>query len=288
MRGKGQPRGACGEARLPPPLTPLSSPLAVHATNLVGIPTGLLASAAFNAHPLPLSINGVRDMNAGLFRVLGEATTIAEAGDMFRHYMQMLFTADAPAPRDGPRRFRSSYLKLLEGWGFDSNNEQGAVLKGWVESRFGLPPTYHKQVLGRFPSEGWMAYLEQKMGSRFHNNCINMQLDLLYEFCQWAIARFWRPGQRHVTLFRGVNRCEQDESTTTPIRSGRFVTRLNNLVSFSFSRARADEFGDWILEVEVPVCKLLYFNGLIAKTPLQGEAECLVIGGEYTVCACYV
>ena len=126
------------------------------------------------------------------------------------------------------------------------------------------------------------------MGSRFHNNCINVQLDLLFEFCQWAISRFWRPGQRHVTLYRGVNRWEELERRPPPSRSGHFVTELNNLVSFSFNRARADEFGDWILEVQVPACKVLFFNDLISRHPLQGEAECLVIGGEYEVMAAYV
>ena len=34
----------------------------------------------------------------------------------------------------------ASYLKLLQGWGLDSNSAAGAVLKGWVESRFGIVP----------------------------------------------------------------------------------------------------------------------------------------------------
>jgi len=279
----------CTATASQPQCAPLAPPR-LHATNLVGIPTGLLASTAFNAHPLPLSINGVRELNASLFRALDGATSKEDASDRFQHYMQLLFDAESAEPRRSGvrRRFRSSYLKLLEGWGFDSNNEQGAVLKGWVESRFGIPPGFHKQTLGRYPSEGWMTYLEEKMGSRFHNNCINVQLDLLFEFCQWSIARFWRPGQRHVTLYRGVNRREEIDGPTPRPRSGRFITDLNNLVSFTFSRSRADEFGDWILEVQVPVCKLLFFNNLISRHPLQGEAECLVIGGEYEVTAAYV
>jgi NAD+--dinitrogen-reductase ADP-D-ribosyltransferase len=260
----------------------------MHSTNLVGVPTGLLASTAFNGHPLPLSISGAREMNPGLFRVLNAAPDQAEAAQVFRHYMEMLFDL-VPAVDDArPRRFRSSYLKLLEGWGFDSNSAQGAVLKGWVESRFGLSPSFHKSVLGRFPSHAWMSYIEEKMGNRFHNNSINLQLDLLYEYCQWALARFWRPGQRHVTLYRGVNCWEEVEHNPPPRRAGSFITRLNNLVSFSFSRARADEFGDWILEAQVPLVKILFYNDLLARHPLKGEAECLVIGGEYEVSAAYV
>ena len=35
----------------------------------------------------------------------------------------------------------------------------GAVLKGWVESRFGLVPAFHRQRLQRFPSPAWVRYL---------------------------------------------------------------------------------------------------------------------------------
>ena len=34
-----------------------------HSTNLLGIPTGLLASTAFNDYPLPLHISGVLETN---------------------------------------------------------------------------------------------------------------------------------------------------------------------------------------------------------------------------------
>ena len=43
-------------------------------------------------------------------------------------------------------------LVLLQGWGLDANGPAGAVLKGWVESRFGIVPIFHKAPLQRFPS----------------------------------------------------------------------------------------------------------------------------------------
>lgn len=52
-----------------------------HSTNLVGIPTGLLASTAFNEHPLPLHISGVREANYGLFDRLREAEDAQTAAD---------------------------------------------------------------------------------------------------------------------------------------------------------------------------------------------------------------
>lgn len=188
----------------------------------------------------------------------------------------------------GQRRFRPSYLKLLEGWGFDANSPQGAVLKGWVESRFGLTPTFHKAPLQRFPSPAWVAYIEEKSASRFHSNSIYMQLDLLYEYCQWSIRRFGLPARDQVTLWRGVNLHDEPEMSREQLKQGGCIVRLNNLVSFTTSRERAGEFGDWILEVAVPAVKLLYFPGLLSTRILAGEGEVIALGGSYRAKASYV
>lgn len=255
-----------------------------HSTNLVGIPTGLLASTAFNDFPLPLHINGVREMNKALFEMLACSGSQEEASEAFRNYMDALFGQDSEQrlKKTGGRHFRSSYLRLLQDWGFDSSSPAGAVLKGWVESRFGLFPTFHKEILGHYPSPGWIGYVEEKMSSRFHNNSINLQLDLLYEYSQWALARYFAPGRKHLTLYRGVNDFKEH-----PVRErlGRnsAIVRQNNLVSFTSDRLRADEFGDCILEAQVPTVKVLFFNDLISGHPLKGEGEYLVIGGDYYV-----
>ncbi|OGS90409.1 MAG: NAD(+)--dinitrogen-reductase ADP-D-ribosyltransferase [Gallionellales bacterium GWA2_60_18] len=260
-----------------------------HSTNLVGLPTGLLASVAFNDFPLPLHISGVREMNGALYRMLAEATNMEECAEVFRCYMEAVFALDdKPEQTDRPRkrRFHSSYLKLLEGWGFDSNSPAGAVLKGWTESRFGLLPIYHKEKLGRYPSQPWITYVEEKMSSRFHNNSINQQLDLLYEFCQWVITHMAYHGKRHLTLYRGVNDFAEHQCLYS-IDKREMVMRQNNVVSFTSSRERADEFGDTILEAQVPLVKVLYFNGLLPRNVLKGEGEFLVIGGEYRVKTSY-
>jgi NAD+---dinitrogen-reductase ADP-D-ribosyltransferase len=257
-----------------------------HSTNLVGIATGLLASTAFNDYPLPLEINGVREMNRPFFEKLKQAKCAADAGEMFEHYMELLFGLNGGAlvgdEGAGKRRFRSSYLRLLQGWGFDSNGAEGAVLKGWVESRFGLLPNFHKETLRRFPEHAWMVYIEEKMSSRFHNNSISLQLDILYGFCQWMLAHWLMPGKKHVTLYRGVNDFKEHQIVKR-IDKRTVVMRQNNLVSFTFERMRADEFGDTILEAQVPLVKVLFFNELLAKHPLKGEGEYLVIGGDYRV-----
>ena len=254
-----------------------------YSTNLVGVPANLIASLEFNAHPTALSIGGAREANSGLFRLLDAAANQADAADRFAHYMDAVFGLEKPdsrAPRPPERRFRASYLKLLQGWGFDANSPQGAVLKGWVESRFGITPSFHKAALARYPSPAWTGYLEEKFNSRFHNNCINMQLDVLYEFCQWSRLRFGH-GLRQ-TLWRGSNHIEE-QIVSGSLRQRHCVMRLNNLVSFSRSAERACEFGDWVLQTEVPASKLLFFPGLLNDRVLNGEDEVLSIGGLYQV-----
>ncbi len=261
-----------------------------HSTNLIGIPTGLLASSVFNDHPVALHISGVRESNQSLFARLQAAGDAAASAEIFQDYMCVLFglAPDQIGTQrpDGRHRFRSSYLKLLQGWGFDANNPQGAVLKGWVESRFGLFPNFHKEPITRIYSHAWMTYVEEKMCSRFHNNSINTQLDLLYEFCQWTLSRLRSTTRRHITLYRGENISHSVRSLPTD-SEGRVTHSFNNLVSFTSSRETACEFGDIIVEAEIPTVKILFFNDLLPCHPLKGEGEYLVIGGSYRIKASY-
>jgi NAD+--dinitrogen-reductase ADP-D-ribosyltransferase len=63
---------------------------------------------------------------------------------------------------------------------------------------------------------------------------------------------------------------------------GRAVVLLNSLNSFTAERERADEFGDRVLAVSVPLAKVLFFHDLLPGA-LRGEAEYGVIGGVYEV-----
>ena len=257
-----------------------------HSTNLVGLPTDFLASCAYNDAPLPLRISGAREFNRELFEMLGEAESLTEGAEAFLLYMNAMFGVDAEQketpPARGPRRYRSSFLKLISGWGFDSNGMEGAVLKGWVESRFGLFPTFHKAPIRRIASPVWTTYVEEKMASRFHNNSIQTQLDLLYEFCQWGLSAFFAPGATHLTLHRGVNALEHHCGFERG-GDGSVTLRLNNLVSFSSDRDVGGCFGDTILTARVPVSKILFFNELLPTHALASEREYLVIGGDFRV-----
>jgi NAD+--dinitrogen-reductase ADP-D-ribosyltransferase len=256
-----------------------------HSTNLVGIPPGLLGSVAFNEHPQPLHIGGAIETNPALWRMLADARSSDECREAFRLYMEAAFDIGPARQPPGTHRFRATYRQLLQGWGFDSNGPQGAVLKGWAESRFGLIPTFHKQTLGRYPSAAWMSYLQEKMSGRFHNNAIALQLDLVYEFCQWTLAR-QVPAATPLTLYRGVNDFEEHHIVS---RIGRreAIVRQNNLVSFSARRDVAEQFGDVILEVRVPLAKVVFFAGLLDGPVLASEGEHLVLGGDYRVAMSY-
>lgn len=250
---------------------------------------GFLTGVAFNDNPVPLHIAGVREMNPGLFEMLAQSQDLGDAGTAFTCYMAALFGIDPEQQlRDGRgrRRFRSSFLDLVKGWSFDSNGAEGAVLKGWVESRFGLFPTFHQEPIRRIASPAWTTYVEQKMSSRFHNNAIYVQLDLLYEFCQWTLSHFSASGSTHVTLYRGVNDFDEHQIVQR-LDKRHCIIRLNNLTSFTSDRSIADCFGDTILTVRVPVPKILFFNRLLATHLLKSEGEYLVVGGEYRVTASY-
>jgi len=253
-----------------------------HSTNLVGVPTGLLASVSFNESAIPLRISGTREAHNSLFERLNTVANPVEASRLFQDYMTVVFGLEHAPEQGERRRYRTSYLRLLKDWGFDANSPAGAVLKGWVESRFGLIPSFHKEPLRLFNSHEWLTYVEEKMSSRFHNNSINMQLDVLYEFCQWALARFHAAGKKHLRLFRGSNDLREYQLLQN-LEGREALIRLNNLVSFTSQPEIADEFGDTIIEAEVPLPKILFYNELLLRHPLRGEAEFLVIGGDYQV-----
>lgn len=255
-------------------------------TNLVGVPATVLASTAFQQHPVALHIAGTREAHRGLFALLDTSEHLSEAAEMFGHYLHLAFGLE-PDPQ-APRRWRASYVKLLQSWGHDSNGPAGAVLKGWVESRFGLVPAFHGQRLERFPSPAWIRYLEQKAASRFHSNGIQQQLDLLYEYAQWALQRFRPFGDgAHVTLWRGSNDCDEQIVSGSLRQRGRaLVVRFNNLVSFATDPEQAQCFGDWLLQARVPQVKLLFWPGLLPGL-LRGENEVIALGGDYRVEASY-
>ena len=83
-----------------------------HSTNLVGVPTGLLASTAFNDAAPTLHLAGVRDSHHGQCALLARTPSAEQAGAVFQDYMSVVFGLHpeqqiAACDAGGRRRYRS-------------------------------------------------------------------------------------------------------------------------------------------------------------------------------------
>jgi NAD+---dinitrogen-reductase ADP-D-ribosyltransferase len=247
--------------------------------NRCNLPAVVLGSLTFQRHPTPLLIDGVAELHRDLFHRL-DAVAPEVRGDVFRDYLTVRFQLEWPEEMGftGQKkgRTKANYSKTIRGWSFDSDSREGAVLKGWVESRFGLMPRWHGQPLRDPSDEAYRRYLEMRAQGLYGTNALEAQLDLVYTYCQYELA-LRHPAAQHVTLYRGINRLG-DHEVLEKGDNGRQLILLNNLNSFTCSRDRACEFGDYILAVDVPLVKIFFYCGLLPGV-LQGEDEFLAIGG---------
>jgi NAD+---dinitrogen-reductase ADP-D-ribosyltransferase len=251
--------------------------------NLCALPPWAIASRHFNRHPQPLEIQGVRQANGRFFAGLDLLAEAAARRQSFQDYMDVRFQLhqwQRESSVGSRKSLKNSYLRFLKGWMFDSNAAEGAVLKGWVESRLGLPPTFHRQPIGDLHGEAYQAFQLDRMQGAARTNAIFAQLDLLYEFVQYELARQQLPS--HLTLFRGIHDFAEHRVLEQFDRR-RYLLRLNNLNSFTSDFERAWEFGNRVLKTAVPLPKIFFCGDLLHSALLKGEEEVLVIGGEYEV-----
>jgi NAD+--dinitrogen-reductase ADP-D-ribosyltransferase len=251
--------------------------------NLCDVPAWAIASTAFNEDPLPLDLAGVRASNRYLFDLLDQTEAHEQRARIFHDYLCVKFKLHQWSEYAGKARssLRNSYVRFLNGWGMDSNGSEGAVLKSWVQSRFGVSPTYHRGILRSVYGAEDERFAHDRMRGRARTNAIDAQLDLVYQFCQYELVRQW-PETTTRTLYRGTN--DPEEHIVQRIDSRRrSIVRLNNLVSFTADRERAWEFGSTVWRACVATSKIVFFSSLLGGSLLQGEAEYLVIGGEYEV-----
>lgn len=253
--------------------------------NRCNLPAAVLGSLSFQHHPIGLAIDGVAEVHTRLFRLLDELDTPRKRARRFMDYMTVCFRLEALEEVGltgvtGQLRGRADYLRLVRGWAFDPDYREGAVLKGWVESRFGLLTRYHGGSLEDRSSDTYLRYLEARSKGLYNTNALEAQLDLLYTYCQYELHRQF-PETTHLCLYRGFNRLGDDQVLTKLNRRRRIVL-LNNVSSFTSSVERADEFGDHILKTQVPLAKVFFYNRLLPKL-LKGEDEYVVIGGLYEV-----
>ncbi len=252
--------------------------------NLCNLPPWAIASRHFCENPQPLAIQGVLDANQFLFDLLDRVDDPAERGVRFDAYVSVKFALHhwpEQATASARRSLKNGYVRFLRGWGFDSSSIEGAVLKGWVESRFGIAPTWHRGRIGGPESPGYQRYIVDRMKGCARTAGVHDQLDLVYSFCQYELARR-HAGERWVTLWRGVQ--DGDEGDVLE-RTGRreLVVRANAISSFTDDPERAWEFGSTVWEARVPIPRVFTFPGLLPQTILRGEREWLVVGGELPV-----
>lgn len=250
--------------------------------NRCNIPPWIIASEEFQANPRPIEIDGVRNTDGRLFHLLGGIADAGERSRLFNDYLFARFGLDELAEARQKSSSATSYLHFIRAWGADSNGHAGAVLKAWVESRFGILATYHNGRLAD-NEEARAAFVLDRMRGSARTIGILMQLDLLYTFCQDELRRRF-PGECWQTLYRGTHDPGEYivRSKHNPGGEKPDLIQLNNLSSFTSNREVAWEFGSKAWEVRVPFSKIVFFSGLLPGC-LSGEAECLVLGGYYRV-----
>jgi NAD+--dinitrogen-reductase ADP-D-ribosyltransferase len=252
-----------------------------HVSTRCNQPPWVLASLDFQADPAPLEIVGVRSSEERLFRLLDHFQNEDARGLTFHEYLSARFQLEEwDRKKAGAREvLRHSYLRYLLGWGNDSNGQSGAVLKSWVESRFGLRPTYHGGKLPYDPT-AVEKYHHDRIKGQAETTSVEAQLDLLYTFCQYEFGRR-KPDDRWLVLYRGTH--DPDEYAVVHEPGGGDSVELNNLSSFTSDPEIAWEFGSLVWKVRIPVAKVTFFSGLLSRHLLEGEKEYLVMGGRYRV-----
>lgn len=251
--------------------------------NRCNLPAVILGSVTFQEHPALLSLDGVSELHAQLFEHLDALAEPQQRAKLFRDHMAAHFCLDhleeAGLVPEQSGRAKANWTRLLRGWSFDADGREGAVLKGWVESRFGLLPRFHGEPLRDFAAPSYRRYQEMRASGLYGTNALEAQLDLVYAYCQYEFGRMAVPSP-HLTLYRGVNRIDEHEVLAD--QGKQQIVLFNNLVSFTSSRDRAGEFGDYILETRVPLAKIFFHHRLLPGI-LKGEDEHLIIGGAYRV-----
>lgn len=249
--------------------------------NRCNLPARVLGSPLYQEHPLPLDVANVRELHRDLFQRLDRLEGTEQRVEQFMDYMVVRFVLQAPeeagyTPGHRFQRRKMDYLRILRGWLFDSDGREAAVLKGWAASRFGLAPRWHGGPILDPEDASHDRLLAMQSAGIYNTNALEAQLDLVFMFCQYELARR-HPGESHRSLFRGINRLREHEIMRVEGR-GEKLLWLNNLNSFTDDRDRAGEFGDYVLAARLPLAKIVCFNQLFPGY-LKGENEFLVLGG---------
>ena len=252
--------------------------------NRCNLPPWVIASRHFDEAPQEIELQGVREGNRFLFDLLAGIDDPDERARRFDDWMNVRFQLHQWRDQEtstSRRSLRNGYLRFLRGWAVDSSSIEGAVLKGWVESRLGIPPTFHREPLGSADGPAWGRYVADRTRGHARTSAIDAQLDLVYAFTQSELRRR-HPGEATLLLFRGQNDLAAHE-VVERLGPREWVLRMNNLCSFTDDRERAWEFGDVVLEARVAIPRIFFAGHLLPRSILKGERELLVVGGELRV-----
>lgn len=259
------------------PQPPRSALLPINRCNL---PARVIASLEYQHRPAPLEIDGIKALYADLLDQLQQTPSQDVRLEIFRNYMILRFRLPADdlpeSDLEEPQlRPKAHYNRLLRGWFFDADSREGAVWKGWVESRFGLLTRFHKEPIPGPESAAYDRFMEERVRGVYNTNALETQLDLLYTYSQYELRKRY-PEQTHLRLYRG------SVGTLFGDYRGKPLKLFNNLSSFSLDPEEALRFGHRILEVDVPLEKIVCFDRLLPGQ-LHGEQEYMVLGGLYEV-----
>lgn len=272
----------CGKTNWP--TLPKQARLPINRCNL---PADILGSISFQLHPKPLLIDGIAVLHRDLFEQLDVIQQPENRAQYFMDYMVVRFRLEMPEEigfdtKCKIDRRKANYIRVVRGWFFNPNSREAAVMKGWVESRFGLTPRFHHNMIDDLSSDAYRRFNQERAEGLYNTNALESQLDLLYSYCQYELHR-QQPQQTHLTLYRGCNHTLRYhiENEDAYYHTNE-VMLLNNINSFSTSAERADEFGDHVISVEVPFSKIVITSTLLPHL-LRSEEEILVIGGLYQI-----
>ena len=154
-------------------------------TNRCNLPAVILGRLTYQAHPIPLELDGVRALHRSLFTTLEAIDSPQSRARRFIDYMTVYFRLEHPEEAGlefGNRRknrINADYLRMVRGWSFDSTGREAAVLKCWIETRIGLLARHHAGPLGSRHDKNRHAYLHQAASGIYATNAIEAQLDLL-------------------------------------------------------------------------------------------------------------
>ena len=276
--------------------------------NRCNYPAIILGSLTFQRYPEAICLDNMATFHQRLFNRMDSIETAIDRAVAFEAYMQASFLLSSPEEagyqqyrdknssqkkedresdagktlqqKGKKSRHKADYRRLLRGWLFDSDSREAAVMKGWVESRFGLLARNHKGPLRDFESDTYFNYTQERSAGLYNTNSLESQLDLLYSYCQYELQRRF-PERRHYRLYRATNRLDEYDTLFQGSKS-RSAVILNNLTSFSSSLEQCDNFGDTLLECQVPFSKILFFPNLLPGA-FRCESEYLVLGGLYQI-----